>query len=328
MLRVFHCSPSDFPEIIGRSPKLLQLLKNVGLIADTKATVLIEGETGTGKEQIAEAIHARSRRSSKIMTSINCGAIPENLLESEFFGYAKGAFTGADKNHKGRFEISDGSTVFLDEIDELHPNAQVKLLRVLQKGEFTPLGTHEIRHSDVRIVAATNRNLKKLVEKKQFRQDLYYRLCIVNLRLPALRERKEDLPLLIEFFLRKYCDYFSKTQLEVSRTAEVCLKEYNYPGNIRELENIMQHAVLLCQGSEILPEHLPLEVHNLDGKYPIREHITYVEAKRIFERSYFEEAMTASKGVIRKAARRAGLDYKNFYVKMKSYRIDPLVFKD
>jgi transcriptional regulator with PAS, ATPase and Fis domain len=318
---------SGFLGIIGRNRRLLEVLKSAENIANTKATVLIEGESGTGKELIARAIHYISRRAAKPLISINCGAVPENLLESEFFGYARGAFTGAVKNYKGKFEAADGGTIFLDEVDEMTPALQVKLLRVLQRGEFTPLGTHEIRRSDVRVIAATNHHLKQLVDEGRFRHDLYYRLNVVYLHLPPLRERKEDLPLLIESFLSRFCKQYNKPPLKLNEQAETLLKGYDYPGNVRELENIIQRAVLLCEADEILPEHLPCEFcsETETARRPAPQ--TFSEARKQFERVYFEKVLSESKGVIREAARRAGLDYKNFYMKLKCYGIAPHVFR-
>jgi Nif-specific regulatory protein len=315
--------PHRFRGIVGRSPKLLSVLKKASLIADTKATVLIEGESGTGKELIAHTIHYKSRRAAKLLISLNCGAVPEQLLESEFFGYEKGAFTGAVKSYKGKFEVADGGTIFLDEIDELAPLAQIKLLRVLQRGEFTPLGSHDIRRSDVRIIGATNRDLKELVEKGVFRQDLYYRLNIVKLRLPPLRERREDLPLLIHYFLNTFCADLHKPPLKMHQETTTFLMKYSYLGNIRELENIIHRSVLLCEGNEVVPAHLPIEVRSAGENGPDLAPVTFVQAKQEFERAYLKMVLGESKGVIRKAARRAGLDYKNFYMKLKMYEINP-----
>jgi transcriptional regulator with PAS, ATPase and Fis domain len=316
-----------FNGIIGRNHQFLEVLKNASHIADTKATVLIEGESGTGKELIARAIHEASSRAGKPLICINCGAVPENLLESEFFGYEKGAFTGAIRSYKGKFEAANGGTLFLDEVDELPLCLQVKFLRVLQRGEFTPLGTNEIRRSDVRVIAATNRNLKQLVNEGGFRHDLYYRLNVVYLHLPPLRERKEDLPLLIEHFLNQFCEQFNKSPLKLNKSTETFLMEYSYPGNIRELENIIQRAVLLCETDEILPEHLPCEFCNVGVTDQRPAPLTFSEAREQFERVYFEKVLSESKGVIRQAARRAGLDYKNFYMKLKCYGIDPHGFR-
>jgi len=320
--------PYCFNGIIGRNLQFLDVLKNASRIADTRATVLIEGESGTGKELIARAIHDASSRAGKPLICINCGAVPENLLESEFFGYEKGAFTGASKSYKGKFEAADGGTLFLDEVDEMPLCLQVKFLRVLQRGEITPLGTHEIRHSDVRVIAATNRNLKLFVDEGRFRHDLYYRLNVVYLHLPSLRERKEDLPSLIERFLYQFCEQFNKNPLKLNKSTETLLMEYNYPGNIRELENIIQRAVLLCETDEVLPEHLPCEFYNVGEADQRPTSLTFSEAREQFERVYFEKVLSESKGVIRGAARRAGLDYKNFYMKLKCYGINPYGFKE
>jgi len=319
---------TNFPDLIGESPQFLSLLKNLPLIAATNAIILIEGESGTGKELIAKAIHYNSSRSDKALICINCGAIPESLIESEFFGYQRGAFTGAIKNAKGKFEAADGGTIFLDEVGELAPPTQVKLLRVLQWGEFTPLGTNENRKSDVRIIAATNCNLKVLVEKGIFRADLYYRLNVVSLQLPPLRERRADLPLLMRFFLDKFYREYGRHPIGISPSAEQLLLQYNYPGNIRELENIIQRAVLLSNDAELGVQHLPEEVQNFrendNSSGPLS---TFSEARRLFELRYLEGILSSSNGVIREAARLAGMDYKNFYMKLKCHNINPNAFK-
>ena len=243
---------SNFEEIITKSPKFRKVLKDIEQVASTDSTVLIQGETGTGKELIARAIHNNSNRSGRALIKVNCAALAPELIESELFGHEKGAFTGAYNKKAGRFELAHKGTIFLDEIGELPLNLQVKLLRVLQEGEFDRLGGTKTIKTDVRVIAATNRNLEKAVEKGDFREDLYYRLNVFPVFVPPLRERKEDIPLLVHYFVKKYA---SKTGRQIKETSEKVLKsltEYNWPGNVRELENIIERAVVLCVGSRLI----------------------------------------------------------------------------
>ncbi|MCF8236179.1 MAG: sigma 54-interacting transcriptional regulator [Bacteroidales bacterium] len=243
---------SNFEEIITKSPKFRKVLKDIEQVASTDSTVLIQGETGTGKELIARAIHNNSNRSGRALIKLNCAALAPELIESELFGHEKGAFTGAYNKKAGRFELADKGTIFLDEIGELPLNLQVKLLRVLQEGEFERLGGTKTLKTDVRVIAATNRNLEIAVEKGDFREDLYYRLNVFPVFVPPLRERKEDIPLLIHYFVKKYA---AKTGRQIRETSEKVLKsltEYNWPGNVRELENIIERAVVLCAGSRLI----------------------------------------------------------------------------
>lgn len=243
---------SNFEEIITKSPKFRKVLKQIEQVAETESTVLIQGETGTGKELIARAIHNNSNRSDRALIKLNCAALAPELIESELFGHEKGAFTGAYNKKAGRFELADKGTIFLDEIGELPLNLQVKLLRVLQEGEFDRLGGTKTIKTDVRVIAATNRNLEKAVEKGDFRQDLFYRLNVFPVFVPSLRDRKEDIPLLIKFFVKKYA---SKTGRKINETSEKVIKslmDYNWPGNVRELENIIERAVVLCTGRRLV----------------------------------------------------------------------------
>ncbi|MBV9624362.1 MAG: sigma 54-interacting transcriptional regulator [Acidobacteria bacterium] len=239
----------NFDEIVGNSPALLDLLRNVEVIAPTDASVLLYGETGTGKELLARAIHSRSRRSARAMVTVNCGAIPSGLVESELFGHVKGAFTGALQNSIGRFELADGSTLFLDEVGELPAETQVKLLRVLQEHEFQPVGSSRTKKVDVRTIAATNRNLQEDVRAGRFRSDLFYRLNVLPLRVPALRERRVDVPELVLFFLERACHKFGRKIMSVSQETMKHLVAYEWPGNIRELQNVIERGVVLCRGS-------------------------------------------------------------------------------
>jgi Nif-specific regulatory protein len=255
-----------FSDIIGESTAMAEIFKQLEKVIDTRATVCIEGETGTGKEVIASAIHYQGKRRDKLFVAQNCAAVPENLLESELFGHKKGAFTGADHDKKGLFEIADGGTLFLDEIGEMTLNLQAKLLRVLQEGEIRPVGATASKSIDVRIICATNRSLEKEVEKGAFRQDLFYRLRVFPIRLPPLRERREDIPLLVEHFLRKYTVEMNKPVAGVTPEALDQLAAYSWPGNIRELENEVQRLVIQCDNEGfITPELLAPSVRKVEG---------------------------------------------------------------
>ncbi len=255
-----------FGNIIGKSAPMQRLYYTIERIAPSRATVLITGESGTGKELIARAIHYNSPRKDKPFVSINCGAIPETLLESELFGHEKGAFTGAVQRRKGRFEMAHEGTLFLDEISEMSPYLQVKLLRVLQEMEFERVGGMETIKVDVRIIAASNRDLKKEIESGRFRSDLFYRLNVVHIEVPPLRDRREDIPLLVRHFLEKYSGEAGRAgSMSVSQDAMRCLMDYSWPGNIRELENAIERAVILCSGSEITLGDLPPEIREPEG---------------------------------------------------------------
>lgn len=249
-----------FHDMIGKSPVMQQIFEKVSVVAQTNATVLIEGATGTGKDLLAKVLHSASPRADKPMVKVNCAAIPENLLESELFGYARGAFTGADRDKPGRFELANGGTIFLDEIGDLPLALQAKLLRVLEDREFYPLGSRTTRRVDVRIISASNRGLAQLAADGLFRKDLFYRLNVVQIELPALADRREDLGLLIAHVLRKLTAGREKAAPAVSQEAMRILLNYAYPGNVRELENIIEHALIVCGTDAIRPEHLPLAV--------------------------------------------------------------------
>lgn len=242
--------------IIGSSDVMQDLYNRIHKVAPTNATVLIHGETGTGKELVARALHEESSRSNHLMISVNCAAIPDTLIESELFGYEKGAFTGAATNREGLVAAADGGTLFLDEIGELPLEAQARLLRVLQEGEVRPLGSVESRKVDVRLVAATHRDLRKLTREGKFREDLYFRLNVVQLELPPLRDRGRDIINIAESLLQRYCSQFGKSQLKLSNAAMDSIMSYNWPGNVRELENAMQRAVILCEDNNEIGDHL------------------------------------------------------------------------
>ncbi len=252
-------------KIIGRSPSFIKIIHQVNQIAPLKSTVLLTGESGVGKELIAEAIHYGSPRRDKPLVKVNCGALPENLIESELFGHEKGAFTGAHQQRKGRFELADGGTIFLDEVGEMPSQAQVRLLRVLQEGEFERLGGTKTLKVDVRVVAATNRDLAEAVNMGQFRKDLFYRLNVIHLEVPSLRDRKEDIILLAQHFLDKFCLENNRPPLGFTPEAIAALKEYAWPGNVRELENVVERSVALCTGTTLALEDLPDEIRQQPG---------------------------------------------------------------
>jgi transcriptional regulator with GAF, ATPase, and Fis domain len=252
-------SEHDFTEIVGNSPPLRAVLKQIEQIASTDSTVLILGETGTGKELIARAIHDRSPRQQRPLVKVNCGAISAGLVESELFGHAKGAFTGALTNRDGRFKLADGGTIFLDEVGDLPLDTQVKLLRVLQEQEFEPVGSSQTVRVNVRVIAATNRDLALMVGDGKFRSDLFYRLNVLPLSIPALRERHGDIPLLVAFFVQRFAKKLSKPVKRVSEETMRRLIHYPWPGNIRELQNVLERAVVLSQGEtlELAPDFAP-----------------------------------------------------------------------
>ncbi|HOT97760.1 MAG TPA: sigma-54-dependent Fis family transcriptional regulator [bacterium] len=313
------------PSIIGTSPQIEKVRKFIDQVADTPATVILEGESGTGKEVVARALHDHSRRRDKPFVSLNCGALTETLLESELFGHIKGAFTGAVQNKKGWFETANGGTIFFDEIGEMSPGLQVKLLRILQTGEYSPVGSNEIKKSDVRIIVATNKHLESLVKQGAFRSDLFYRLNILYLYLPPLRERREDILLLAQHYLKSYRKQLGKPPLPISLAVQELLWNHDFPGNIRELQNLMQRAAVMAEGVEVQLHHLPesLVPEDCTGKGRSANGFALVKRAVVerFERDYVETTLERAHGVVAQAARIAGIDPKNFYQKMQKYRI-------
>src|ERR1700691_474497 len=254
----------SFPNIIGKSERMLRMLDLVAQVANSRSTILITGETGTGKELVAKAIHVNSPRSEQVCVAVNSGSLPPELLESTLFGHVKGAFTSAIHTKKGAFEVANKGTIFFDEVGTIGPETQSKLLRVIQEKEFTPLGSNDVMKVDVRILAATNADLRKMVEEKKFREDLYYRLNVININLPPLRDRREDIPLLIQHFLEKFSkenekflDAGNRSQLRFEPEAMQLLLDHTWPGNVRELENVVERAVVLASTQLILLDVLP-----------------------------------------------------------------------
>ena len=277
-------SKYSFHDIVSKNAEMLKIFDILPSIAKSDSTVLIEGDSGTGKELIARALHDLSHRRKGPIVTVNCGALPDTLLESELFGYKAGAFTGARKDKPGRFALAEGGTLFLDEIADISTALQVRLLRVIQERTYEPLGATESTQADVRIITASNKDVEALVKSGEFRQDLYYRINVVRIKLPALRERKEDIPLLVDHFIRRFSHLTKKPITEIAPDALAVLVSHNYPGNIRELENIIEHAFVLCQRSVIDIESLPDDIRPKDAKPPERpSSISDVEAAFIAE---------------------------------------------
>jgi DNA-binding NtrC family response regulator len=284
-----------YENIIGKSGPMEKVFEMIRTVADTSATVLVTGETGTGKELVARAIHANSSRRYSPFVAVSCGALPDTLLESELFGYEKGAFTGAERTKKGRFELADGGSLFLDEIGEISLKTQVKLLRVLQEKSFQRLGGTDTIKVDVRVIVATNRDLSKAVEQGIFRNDLYYRLNVVNIHLPPLRERKEDIPLLTEHFMDKFNVEFNKKFDRLEKKALELLMNYHWPGNVRELENVIERAAVLDQGPELKAASLPfcsVEVTATSGAQTLEE-MEKLHILKMLDRNNWNIAKTA-----------------------------------
>jgi two-component system response regulator AtoC len=313
---------SGFEEMVGTSPAMQQVFAMVDQVAGADASVLLRGETGTGKELVARAIHRRSRRSHRTFVAVNCSAIPRELMESEFFGHEKGAFTGATQRRTGRFEQANGSTLFLDEVGELDLALQAKLLRVLQEQEITRVGGDRPLRVDVRIVAATNADLEALVREGRFREDLYYRLNVIPLRLPPLRERTGDLPALMEHFLRSFADRYGKQAPAPPPEVIAAAAAYAWPGNVRELRNVCERAVLMGWAAvlPILGARPPTECSTaalVDFSLPLLD----ARAKLVerFEREYLTRLLKEHRGRIGEVARSAGIAERNLYEKMKAY---------
>ncbi|MFA5028634.1 MAG: sigma-54 dependent transcriptional regulator, partial [Candidatus Methylomirabilota bacterium] len=308
--------------IIGESGRMQEVLALVRRVAPSDATVLIRGESGTGKELIARALHYNSTRADGPLVSLNCAALPEQLLESELFGHEKGAFTGAVAQRKGRFELSDGGSIFLDEIGDLSLALQVKLLRVLQERQFERLGGSRTLSVDVRVIAATNRDLETALRRGAFREDLYYRLNVVTVQLPPLRDRREDIPALLDHFLAKFAEKNRRPVPGLTAAARDALMKYDYPGNIRELENIVERAVLLCRGNVIDQEDLPATVRpeRRDPASPPTGSLP--EVLEAIERRAILEALERHGGVQTRAADELGIGERVLRYKLKKYGLE------
>jgi two-component system response regulator PilR (NtrC family) len=328
-----------FDNIIGGAPPMLRIYEMVKRVANTKSSVLITGESGTGKELIARAIHYNGPLKDKPFVTVNCGAIPENLMESEMFGHKKGSFTGAIADKKGLFEVANGGTIFLDELGELPLSMQVKLLRVIQEGTFKRVGGTEDVTVDVRVISATNRNLETEVKAGRFREDLYYRMNVIQIHSPPLRERKEDIPMLAGHFMDKFAAVLSTGPKRVSNEAMEVLKRYHYPGNVRELENIIERTVALEPGPLILPESLPR--HLLEAREP---EAGQLDANRIeidaekgidleglvaeFERTLLVKALQQAGGIKKRAARLLNISFRSMRYRVDKYSLGNLSVDD
>lgn len=313
-----------FEDIVSRSKTFSRIFQVLPDIAQSDSTVLICGESGTGKELFASAIHNLSKRRKGPFVKVNCGALPETLLESELFGYKRGAFTGATMDKPGRFKLAEGGTLLLDEVGDLSLGTQVKLLRALEKKEYEPLGSLKTEKADVRIVAATNLNLEELVARKRFREDLYYRLNVVRIDIPPLRERPEDIPLLIEHFLHKLNKRMGKQVRRLSDKALHILLDHTYPGNVRELQNILEHAMILCKGVEIQPRHLPayLTRKTSSSVLPPPQNLPGPELLREKEREALLSVLARSSFSLTAAARDLGIHRSTLWRKMKKLGIE------
>jgi PAS domain S-box-containing protein len=308
-----------FEDIVGRSAVMMKLFEILPQISESSSTVLIEGASGTGKELFARAIHSLSPRKNKPFIAVNCAALPDTLLESELFGHKAGAFTDARRDKPGRFALANGGTMFLDEIGDISPAMQIRLLRVLQERVIEPLGSVQPIKTDVRVVAATNQDLKKLAQEGNFRDDLYYRIRVISLKLPGLDQRREDIPLLVDHLIAKFNSIQGKEIEGVSEEVMAQLMEYEYPGNIRELENIIEQAFVLCRGRLIELHHLPAELRptsasGYGGSNPM--------SLRSMEKLLISEVLRRHKGSRNKAARQLGINPSTLYRKLKALKMD------
>jgi DNA-binding NtrC family response regulator len=315
-----------FDNIVGQSSSMQGLYRMIQRVAKTDSTILIQGESGTGKELIANAIHFNSERRDKPLIPINCGAIPEELMESELFGHEKGAFTGALKERRGRFELAHGGTIFLDEIGEMSPKLQVKLLRFLQERKFERIGSSRTIEVDVRVITATNKVLDQEVAKGSFREDLFYRLNVIPIYVPALRERSGDIPLLVHHFLKRHCQKKEVSGKGISRSAMDILERYEWPGNVRELENVIERLVILTDNDEIQTEDLPerMSRREIGPSHPIVAVGSGIDLKKTLddlEEQLILEALEKSAGIKNKAAKLLGLNRTTLIEKMKKKNI-------
>jgi len=316
-----------FEGLIGRSAKMNSIFELIERVAATNSTIMISGRSGTGKELIARAIHYNSGRGQRPFVSINCGALPDELLESELFGHMKGSFTGATSTKPGLFEVAHGGTIFLDEIGETSPAMQIKLLRVLQERRIRRVGGTEELDVEVRVITATNQDLDQMVRDKQFREDLFYRINVIAIHMPSLREKREDIPALAEHFLEKYRQQIGKPAMKIGKAAMECLEAYDWPGNVRQLENVIERAVALEQSDEIQPESLPAEIRPGRLRYADAEIVLppdgldleqHLESQR---KRYMEAAMNSCGGVQTRAADLLGMTFRSFRYFAKKYEM-------
>ncbi len=329
LLRKELKSKYQFGNLVGSSPEMLKVYDLIQRVTDTKANILISGESGTGKELVAKAVHYNSSRKDKPFITINCSAIPETLMESELFGYMKGAFTGAVSNKMGLFEAANGGATFLDEIGELSPSFQVKLLRVIQDRTFRRVGGTEDVEVDVRIICATNKNLEEEVRQGGFREDLFYRLNVIKIQIPPLRERREDIPVLARHFLDKYSRELGKETKKISEEAMESLLKYSYPGNVRELENIIERAVALESSNIILPESLPPVVFEHPSESAFQGELDLppggLDLEEVvggIEKGLLLKALKNARGVKKEAARLLRISFRSLRYRLKKYGVE------
>lgn len=322
------CERFDIDSIVGHSKAMENVINLIKKVSTSPVTVLILGESGTGKELIARAIHYNSPRATKPFTAINCAAIPENLIESELFGYEPGAFTGATVRKKGLFEATNGGTLFLDEIGDLPPLTQSKILRVLQEKEIRRLGGRDAIKVDVRIIAATNKDLEKEMKDGRFREDLYYRLRVVTVELPPLRQRKEDIPVLVNHFIKKYNSEFGKRVKGIDSAAMKALSEYSWPGNIRQLESVIERAVLMCDSDTIKLEEIKteLKIPTTSGVFDFDLPDDGINFENL-EKELLKKAMAKSNNVAARAARLLGMSYKTFWYRWEKFGLGSISSK-
>jgi len=307
-------SLENVEDLVGNSKAMIKVLRQVEHVAQSDSSVIISGESGTGKELIAKAIHSNSQRKFFPLVSVHCGALTESLLESELFGHEKGAFTGAMYNRKGRFEMADGGTIFLDEIATIPSKMQIELLRVLESKRFVRVGGNKEITSDFRVICATNRDLKSMVKEGTFREDLYYRLNVVNIHIPPLRERIEDIPLLVDYFIKKYCTSMNRQPIAIDQAALNRLEGFDFPGNIRELENMIERAIVVGNGKEIRLKDLPLGKEIIDNS---------IESLEESEKLHIQLILTKYHWNISRSAKALKVDRVTLYKKIKKYDLKP-----
>ncbi len=309
--------------IIGESVPMKALRRQIALMAGTNGRVLIYGESGTGKELVAHAIHAMSPRASEPFVEVNCAAIPEDLIESELFGHRKGAFTGATEDKIGKFQRADGGTLFLDEVGDMSLKTQAKVLRVLDEQRFEPVGASESVQVDVRVIAATNKNLEEEIERGNFREDLFYRLNVIPFYVPPLRERREDIPLLADYFLRQFATAYGRKPKELTPDAYRLLQEYSWPGNVRELKNLMERIVIMYPQTRIEARHIPLSTSRRSSARAPERFASLEEVRRAAEREYILKKLEETGGNVTRAAELLGLERSHLYRKMRALGIEP-----